>query len=69
MGMKMLSLSKRGCHTAKELLRISTRLLTQQDYVANGVARGFWSTSCDEAKKPNAAESEQNSKELELNQH
>lgn len=53
----------------KELLRISTRLLTQQDYAANSVGRAFWSASCDEVKKPDAAESEQNSKEFELNKH
>lgn len=67
--MKLLSLSKRGCHPSKELLGISTRLLTQQDYAANSVARGFWPTSCDEVKKPDAAKLEQNSKELELNKH
>lgn len=69
MRMKLLSLSKRGCHTAEELLRLSTRLLTLQGYAANSVARGSWSTSRDEVKKPDVAEWEQNSEELELNKH
>lgn len=58
-----------GYGWVKEGVRIRTRLLTLQGYAANSVARGSRSASRDQVKKPDAAESEQNSKELELNQH